>query len=433
MVLLMYYKDQPKGPQDRCHERGDELAHEFFVAIDVPSSKEYASYKDSSVFLDVYDSVPEVERCFFEQIREGKACKEYYDIDWTLASSADEGEIKKLEQQVFTAFLRVRNQHAPEFALDNEHCRVLSSSNSEKLSLHIVIPTMVFENNNRHMKAFILRFQETWKSALCDKDDAALLKRIDKGVYSKNRNMRILGSHKFLDPTRPLQRAEWHVPSMLAEDEEFLITAIEPDSINITRDLQEVAVERAPSTVTRKTREAIQSCLPKFFDIPECIGLLVPYLNQKDVSSFARTSREKHRVWTPSLYRTLIVIYNHPFKLFRSISALHALVRNIQHVRNLTIEIDELGYYYNCVLDFEEMHSRFMSTHSARPAWLPPPDIRTCLIVALPPMTCLSRLNLSLRISGNYPYTMPTVNDPRTTLGQPCWFISLNPGLIDLT
>ncbi|KAF8932655.1 hypothetical protein BGZ47_011263, partial [Haplosporangium gracile] len=203
-------------------------------------------------------------RCFFEQIREGKACKEYYDIDWTLASSADEGEIKKLEQQVFTAFLRVRNQYAPEFALDNEHCRVLSSSNSEELSLHIVIPTMVFENNNRHMKAFILRFQETWRSALCDKDDAALLKRIDMGVYSKNRNMRILGSHKFLDPIRPLQRAEWHVPSILAKDEEFLITAIEPDSIKITSDLQEVAVERALSTVTRKTREAIQSCLPKY-------------------------------------------------------------------------------------------------------------------------------------------------------------------------
>ncbi|KAG0061248.1 hypothetical protein BGZ89_011621 [Linnemannia elongata] len=50
---------------------------------------------------------------------------------------------------------------------------------------------------------------------------------------------------------------------MLAEDEEFLITAIGPDSIKITSDLQEVAVERAPSTVARKTREAIQSCLPK--------------------------------------------------------------------------------------------------------------------------------------------------------------------------
>ncbi|KAF9137686.1 hypothetical protein BG015_002644 [Linnemannia schmuckeri] len=252
-----------KGFQGRCHKWSDTNSHEFFVAVDGPFKNEYSSYKDSTTFLKAYDSVPEEERCFFEQIREGKACKEYYDIDWTLASSADECEIKRLEQQVFAAFLTVRNQHAPEFALDDEHCRILSASNSEKLSLHIVIPTYVFENNHQHLKVFFLAFQKFWCSALCDDEDAALLKRIDEGVYSRNRIMRIFGSHKFLEPSRPLLRAKWHDPSMLAEDEEFLITAIGPDSIKITSDLHEVAVERVPSTVTRKTGEAIQSCLPK--------------------------------------------------------------------------------------------------------------------------------------------------------------------------
>ncbi|KAF9899957.1 hypothetical protein EC991_008115 [Linnemannia zychae] len=251
------------GAQDRCYEWSDTNSHEFFVAVDGPFKNEYSSYKDSTTFLKAYDSVPEEERCFYEQIRDGKACKEYYDIDWNIASSADECEIKRLEQQVFAAFLRVRNQHAPEFALDDEHCRVLSSSNSKKLSLHIVIPTYVFENNHQHLKTFILAFQKFWCSALCDDEDTALLKRIDVGVYSRNRLMRILSSHKFLDPSRPLQRAEWHEPSMLAEDEEFLITVIGSDSIKITSDLQEVAVERARSTVARKTREAIQSSLPK--------------------------------------------------------------------------------------------------------------------------------------------------------------------------
>ncbi|KAG0268771.1 hypothetical protein BGZ95_002320 [Linnemannia exigua] len=206
------------------------------------------------------DSVLEEERCFFEQIREDKACKEYYDIDWDLVSSADDCEIKRLEQLVFAAFLRVRNHHAPEFALDDEHCRVLSSSNDKKVSLHIVIPTYVFENNHQHLKAFLLAFQKFWCSALCDDEDAALLKSIDDGVYSRNRNMRILGSHKFLDPSRPLQRAEWHEPSMLAEDEEFLITVIGSDSIKITSDLQEVAVERAPSTTPHATQFFEMQC-----------------------------------------------------------------------------------------------------------------------------------------------------------------------------
>ncbi|KAF9900356.1 hypothetical protein EC991_007448, partial [Linnemannia zychae] len=108
-----------------------------------------------------YDSVPEEERCFFEQIREGKACKEYHYIEWTLASSADECEIQRLEQQVFAAFFEssqpTRNQHAPKFALDDEHYRVLSASNSKMMSRHIVIPTCVFENNSEHMTSLYLR------------------------------------------------------------------------------------------------------------------------------------------------------------------------------------------------------------------------------------------------------------------------------------
>ncbi|KAI1293446.1 hypothetical protein EDD11_008363 [Mortierella claussenii] len=50
---------------------------------------------------------------------------------------------------------------------------------------------------------------------------------------------------------------------MLAEDEEFLITSIGPDCIKVTSDLQDVAVVRASSTVTRKPQEAIRSSLPK--------------------------------------------------------------------------------------------------------------------------------------------------------------------------
>ncbi|KAI1316991.1 hypothetical protein EDD11_009149 [Mortierella claussenii] len=199
-------KEQLQGPQARCHEQGDKNFHEFFVAID------------------------------------GRACNEYYDIDRTLKQAVNENELQRLEQQrVLVAFLRVRNQHAPEFVLDDEHCRVLSASNSEKLLLHIVIPTYVFENNHQHQKAFSLAFQKFWRSALCEDEDVALLKRIDEEVYNTNQTMRILGSRKLKDPSRPLKRAEWHEPSMLAEDEEFLITSIGPDCIKITSDLQRLS------------------------------------------------------------------------------------------------------------------------------------------------------------------------------------------------
>ncbi|KAF9973332.1 hypothetical protein BGZ73_003444 [Actinomortierella ambigua] len=129
---------QLQGPQARCHEQDDKNFHEFFAYAGIPSN----------------------ERCFFEQIREGQACNEYYDIDRTLEQATNENEIRRLEQQVFAAFLGVRNQHAPEYALDSAHCRVLSASNDKKVSLHIVIPTYAFENNNKHMKSFIQAFSK---------------------------------------------------------------------------------------------------------------------------------------------------------------------------------------------------------------------------------------------------------------------------------
>ncbi|KAF9340698.1 hypothetical protein BGX26_008911, partial [Mortierella sp. AD094] len=140
-TYFKYDKKQLQGPQTRCHEQGDKNFHEFFVAIDGPSRNEYASYKNSSVFLEAYAGVPNDKRCFFEQIREGRACNEYYDIDWTLNQATDENEIQRLEQQVFAAFLRMRNRHAPEYAVTREQCRISSASNNKKMSLHIVIPT----------------------------------------------------------------------------------------------------------------------------------------------------------------------------------------------------------------------------------------------------------------------------------------------------
>ncbi|KAK3834994.1 MAG: origin of replication binding protein-domain-containing protein [Linnemannia gamsii] len=256
-------EDQPKGPQARCHEWSDKNSHKFFVAIDGPRRFEYSSYKDPARFLEAYADVPDAERCFFEQIREGQACNEYYDIDWTLGQVADESDILRLEQQVFTAFLNVRNQHAPDYPLDIAHCRVLSASNNKKISLHIVIPTYVFENNNMHMKAFVLAFQDTWKRSAPNEDSALLEGHIDMGVYNRNRIMWILGSCKLKEPSRPLLRAVWHEPSMVAEDEEFLITNIGPDCIQVTCSTQEVV--RAPSTSRspRTCRDQVQSTMPQ--------------------------------------------------------------------------------------------------------------------------------------------------------------------------
>ncbi|KAF9341687.1 hypothetical protein BGZ91_004280 [Linnemannia elongata] len=167
-------------------------------------------------------------------------------------------------------------------------------------------------------------------------------------------------------------------------------------------------------------------------DIPEFIHLLDPYLDQGDVSSLARTCRKMYRYWTPSVYRSLEVVYGHNFKLFCSTPALLALARNIHYTRKVKFGVDELRYYYNCVLDFEEVHSRTIDTPRSRPSWLPPSDIRTYEVVALPPMSCLSRLHLNLGPSRKRLYSVSSIENPRTRLAQICWLVSLNPGLVEL-
>ncbi|KAF8923776.1 hypothetical protein BGZ58_002534 [Dissophora ornata] len=276
-------KDQLKGPQARCHDWADRSSLQFFVAVDAgPAHYEYSSYRDASAFLEAYEGVPAAERCFFEQICEGQACAEYYDIDWALEPSASAGAaentVVEMEQSVFAAFLRVRNQHAPEYAVTEEQCRVLSASSSKKVSLHISVPTIVFENNHRHMKAFMLAFQATWCASL----DAELLQHIDMGVYSKNRLMRILGSHKSKDPSRPLQRTRWHAASMAAEDSEFLLTNTRPGSVRIASipDATAVRVQSAPQAQHKPPR-AVQSSLPEWIvDAVRAKFMRTPYAAQ---------------------------------------------------------------------------------------------------------------------------------------------------------
>src|SRR5690606_41983278 len=82
-----------------------------------------------------------------------------------------------------------------------------------------------------------------------------ILPRFPYTTLFRSRLMRIHGSHKCGDPSRPLQRAMWHQPSMVAEDREFLISNIGPDCVKVTCSLQEVAVARVLSALKSQRSE----------------------------------------------------------------------------------------------------------------------------------------------------------------------------------
>ncbi|KAG0296827.1 hypothetical protein BGZ96_008431 [Linnemannia gamsii] len=174
---------------------------------------------------------------------------------------------------------------------------------------------------------------------------------------------------------------------------------------------------------------SISTACEQFFDIPELPRLLTAFLELKDVSSLSRISRKMHNFCTPSLYRRIERDDWDDCKIWESLPALLALAQNVNHVKVLCVRNDILTYYYNCVLTFEELYSRTLGTPRTRPPWLPPYDIRTCQVVALPPMTRLSRLDVAIGPLDTGPRTMPSANDLRALLPQLCWLISQNPGL----
>ncbi|KAF9149767.1 hypothetical protein BGX20_005901, partial [Mortierella sp. AD010] len=145
----------------------------------------------------------------------------------------DPEETVQLGQRVFEEFLQQRNQYAPKYPVSEDQCRVLSSSSSSKASLHIVIPTYTFDNNNQHM----LKFMQDFKTARSkqDQDENSLGDYIDMGVYSKNRGIRCLGSCKHNDMSRRFIRAPWHQSSVHALDAESFITNVRPDSTKVDR------------------------------------------------------------------------------------------------------------------------------------------------------------------------------------------------------
>ncbi|KAG0373356.1 hypothetical protein BGX24_011812 [Mortierella sp. AD032] len=182
----------------------------------------------------------------------------------------------------------------------------------------------------------------------------------------------------------------------------------------------------------------------RFFSIQELVDNVTDQLDPEDVACLARTNRRLNQQCTPTLYRSIDVVFSRgnggKKNLFQSISSLQTLARNIRHVRRLKFRVSELAYYYNCVLTLEEMNSLSSESGStlsstaaapARQAWLPPLDIRTCQFIAMPRMTCLTHLTV-YPVTSETPYAVLSVNDPQATLARVCWMISFNPGLTHL-
>ncbi|KAG0276344.1 hypothetical protein BGZ95_007671 [Linnemannia exigua] len=192
----------------------------------------------------------------------------------------------------------------------------------------------------------------------------------------------------------------------------------------------------------------------RFFGIVELVAHLIQFLDNNGISRLMQTNRHLNALCSPALYCNVKSAFKlrKPHNVFSSAESAKALARNVHLVRQLCLEPPEIVYYANCIMAFQDelLHqptdtptedipqqpSSQLQQQQQRPLWLAPLDPYTCAVLAIPPMTLLTKLRFRVDYSKSYrycPYLLPSFRDPKATLTYVCWIMTFNSHLQDLT
>lgn len=129
--------------------------------------------------------------------------------------------------------------------------------------------------------------------------------------------------------------------------------------------------------------------------------------------------------------------------IFRSVDVIRALSKNVHHVRELILNLNDVVYYTNCVFAFQDLASQgatgqqqYRQQPLSQPPWLAPSGPHKCLVLPIPPMTLLTRLDIDITyITGmiSCPYCLRSAKDPKASVTYICWILHLNSHLIHVT
>ncbi|KAG0075995.1 hypothetical protein BGZ90_009245 [Linnemannia elongata] len=168
----------------------------------------------------------------------------------------------------------------------------------------------------------------------------------------------------------------------------------------------------------------------RFFEMPELVIHLIPYLDPPAISCLMQTSRHLNHLTAPALYYNVQAVYEPaPVKwrrnIFTSAEAVRALGRNAGHVRQLDLEPLEATYYVNCAFAYQQQQQQQEeerdlpnnSHNNDNDIKQSESDFRTHYHV--PHKDC--------------PYFLLKFCDPKATLTYICWIMNSNPHLLDLS
>ncbi|KAF9154669.1 hypothetical protein BG015_000271 [Linnemannia schmuckeri] len=165
----------------------------------------------------------------------------------------------------------------------------------------------------------------------------------------------------------------------------------------------------------------------RFFDMPELIAHLTQHLDCTEISSLMQTSRRMHELCTPAHYHNVERCFI-PARV-NSTESIQAFAKNVHHIRAIVLWRFEIAYYTNCVFAFQDLKATPSSLSTAiahpflrRPLWPAPTDLLISKMT-MPPMTLLTKLNLSFDMSDSCedcPYDLPSYRNPKAVITQAC-------------
>ncbi|KAK3846530.1 MAG: hypothetical protein J3R72DRAFT_434016 [Linnemannia gamsii] len=147
----------------------------------------------------------------------------------------------------------------------------------------------------------------------------------------------------------------------------------------------------------------------KFFEVPELIEHLGPFLRPHDLAQLLRTSRDIYNAMIPLFWRFIDLEDDHRVdRLISTPDTLVALTRNAPFVHSLKTGYIFMSYCFEGImryLDEQEQDEGEMEKEATqpntdstarfeRPRWLPRPSVRNHRACALPPMTRLTQLDV---------------------------------------
>lgn len=177
---MMYYKlndlYQDYPPEDGliylCHQR---------------QSRTFRVVESVEELSELIESTSDYDRCYYEIVPPNRACRIYYDFDYT----TQDNDVEQLTEELILAVKQciLTNAVEKKYPIKEENLIITVSSGGNKVSVHLVI-TGVRVNNTTQAKYVAMSLIASLPSKYVE--------YVDHSVYKNNQQFRLLTCHKYL-------------------------------------------------------------------------------------------------------------------------------------------------------------------------------------------------------------------------------------------